>query len=302
MAAGIAGINQKEQKLLQRSDKIINMIVLVFAVAFLFVWEVGAIYEVYIDVLAINNFFVDLWALLAVNLFLKRKVRPLRLLFGAVLSTFLSCLAFAICRNLSIYLLFVNAVLYPAALYVTFRPKSRGSFFTDLCMSYLAFILLGGMMGWLYAGGNGYFSYEAAAIAALCLLTVVVLYSRQWLKNYSKYIQTQIIHQGKRIRVRALSDSGNLLHDPYTGKPVSMVDRAVYEKAYGTPQAIRLIPYESLGCGHGLLEAVTIDELDIMYGSHKIRVEHAVLGLAEQQLFLEKPYKMIVNLQELMIQ
>ncbi len=37
--------------------------------------EVGAIYEVYIDVLAANNFFADLAALLAVNIFRKRSVR-----------------------------------------------------------------------------------------------------------------------------------------------------------------------------------------------------------------------------------
>lgn len=263
--------------------------------------EVGTIYEVYIDVLAINNFFVDLTAFIAVNLFLKRKVRPLRLLFGAAASTLAGCLAFAICGNMSVYLLLVNAALYPSVLYLTFHPKSRSSFFADLCISYLAFVLLGGMMGWLYAGGNGFFSYEVASMAALCLLVAAVFWSKQWLKSYERYMETQIIHQGKRIRLRALADSGNLLHDPYTGKPVSMVDREIYEKTYGQPQTVRLVPYESLGCGHGLLEAVTIDALEIVYGNHKIRIEHAVLGLAEQQLFSRKPYKMILNPQELII-
>ena len=47
----------------------------------------GAIYEVYIDVLAVNNFLVDLAALLAVNLYRRRNVRALRILAGALAGT-----------------------------------------------------------------------------------------------------------------------------------------------------------------------------------------------------------------------
>ena len=45
------------------------------------------IYEVYIDVLAINNFLADLAALFAVSVFFKRKTPARRILAGAVLGT-----------------------------------------------------------------------------------------------------------------------------------------------------------------------------------------------------------------------
>ncbi len=54
----------------------------------------GAIYEVYIDVLAVNNFLVDLAALLAVNLYRRRNVRALliclRYIFWSIPELFIS--------------------------------------------------------------------------------------------------------------------------------------------------------------------------------------------------------------------
>ena len=76
----------------------------------------GSIYEVYIDVLAVNNFLIDLAAFMAVNLFLRRRVRAYRILIGVILGTIGSCLAFLYFKNLAAYLLFVHFVLNPAHL------------------------------------------------------------------------------------------------------------------------------------------------------------------------------------------
>ena len=77
-----------------------------------------------------------------------------------------------------------------------------------------------------------------------------------------------------------------------------MIDRRAYEAAVQAPQAVRLIPYESLGCRHGLLEAVTIEELSFVYDDQKKTVKGAVLCLVDHALFEKKPYQMIINPQE----
>lgn len=235
----------------------------------------------------------------AANLFLQRQVRAYRILAGAVLGTVANCLAFLVCRNMAAYLLLVHFALNPLVLFVSFREKDSKEFLADLCVSYAAFLLLGGVIEWLYAGGNGAVPYEAAAVLALCLLMLAVLWSKQWLKNCIRYPKVRFCSKNRQLRLRALADSGNLLRDPYTGKPVTLVDREIYEAAYGAPEAVRLIPYESLGCRHGLLEAVTIEELEFTYGNRRLKVSQAVLGLAEHALFEAKPYQVIMNLQEL---
>lgn len=257
-----------------------------------------AIYEVYIDVLALNNFFADLAALLAVNIFLRRRVRAHRILAGAVLGTAASCAVFIFSKQMAAYLLLVHFAVNPAVIVFCFREKTKQDFFADLCAGYFVFLLMGGITEWLYEGGNGWFSYKMALSAALILLFAAVCWIKKQLKNRVRYFEAQVSQKGKKIRIKALSDSGNLLRDPYTGKAVSMIDRRVYETAFGRAGAVRLIPYESLGCRHGLLEAVTIEELCYAYGSCEKKIQKAVLGLADHALFEKKPYQIIINPQE----
>ena len=255
-------------------------------------------YEVYIDVLAVNNFLADLAALLAVNLFHRRGIRAWRLLAGATTGTLLSILLFVVCERPSAYLLLVHFLVNPAVICFCFREKSKRDFFSDLCVGYFAFLIIAGVVEWLYAGGFGLLSYEMAVGAALLLVPAAMIWLRRQAKNRAKYLEVKISQNGKQIRLQALADSGNLLADPYTGKPVSMIDRRVYESAYGISQSMRLIPYESLGCRHGLLEAVTIENLSYVSADGAGSIQEAVLGLADHALFEKKPYQMIINPQE----
>ncbi len=258
----------------------------------------SAIYEVYIDVLAVNNFFVDTAALTAVNIFTRRKIRPYRILAGAGAGTFFNCLVFAACGSLAVYLLSVYLIVNPLVVYFSFREKSGKQFLFDLGISYCAFLFLGGIVEWLYAGGKGVFPYEAAVLAAPLLLTAVIRWGRRQ-KWQDRCLEVCICQDGKSVCLQALIDSGNLLRDPYTGRAVSMIDKTVFAEAYSLAQAVRLIPYESLGCDHGLLPAVTAAELSFVYTGCTRRVPQAVLGLADHALFEKKPYQMIINPQEL---
>lgn len=259
----------------------------------------GAIYEVYIDVLAMNNFLADLAALLAVKVFLHRKARARRILLGALLGSLISSAVFAICKNMAQYLLIVHFLLNPLILLFSFRERSRKDFFADLCAGYFAFLLIGGIMEWLYAGGHGLLAYEPAAAVCLLLFTWGVLWARRQVKNNTKYVTAYIQNNGRKIQIQALCDSGNLLHDPYLKKPVSMIGRKDYEEAFGQPQPVRYIPYKSLGCSHGLIEAVTVEELSFTYQNREQHIRQAVLGLAGHELFDKKTYQMILNPVEL---
>ena len=173
-------------------------------------------------------------------------------------------------------------------------------FFTDLAACYLVFLLSGGIMEWLYADGRGIFSYEMAALAVFAALVVLIVWSRHRQSGHIRYLSVKVCQDGKELRLHAFVDSGNLLHDPYTGCPVSMVDRELYEANFHHEKQVRFIPYESLGCKHGLIEAITIEELSYSYEGCDWKIKEPVLGLAEHAIFEKKPYQMIINPQELM--
>lgn len=155
-------------------------------------------------------------------------------------------------------------------------------------------------MGWLYADGRGIFSYEMAALAAVVALVVLIVWSRHRQSGHIRYLSVKISKEGKELCLHAFVDSGNLLHDPYTGNPVSMVDRELYEANFHPKEPVRLIPYESFGGKHGLLEVVTIETLSCSYEGCDWKIKEPVLGLADHAIFEKKPYQMIINPQELM--
>ncbi len=93
--------------------------------------------------------------------------------------------------------------------------------------------------------------------------------------------------QGRTVLLRAMVDSGNLLRDPLTGKPVLVVSAAAAaglfppelrptEEEYRHPEElctrltrlwepgrVRLIPYRAVGTQQGLLLAVRLDRLEV---------------------------------------
>lgn len=73
------------------------------------------------------------------------------------------------------------------------------------------------------------------------------------------------IIDGKSYFFRAFVDSGNCLKEPFTGKPVILLDRKGASrlpfKAENMPSRYRLIPYRSVGVKSGSLEAVRTDRI-----------------------------------------
>jgi stage II sporulation protein GA (sporulation sigma-E factor processing peptidase) len=98
--------------------------------------------------------------------------------------------------------------------------------------------------------------------------------------------QVELTLLGKTFRLTALHDTGNTLRDPLSGCPVMVTDWQVLaslipeldlsEAAFSCPQDLvarlretkpelspRLIPYKTVGVGHGLLLALRPEEVKI---------------------------------------
>lgn len=82
-------------------------------------------------------------------------------------------------------------------------------------------------------------------------------------------VPVEIMHDGKKLRLTALRDTGNTLHDPVTGRSVLVVGAEVANKLTGLTQqqlktpiesmgvipGLRLVPYKTIGNGGGMLLA-----------------------------------------------
>lgn len=97
--------------------------------------------------------------------------------------------------------------------------------------------------------------------------------------------------------VKALFDTGNTLTEPFSGKPVCIIEREICDNVIkeAGPECFKVIPFHSVGQEHGILKGLEIDELIIWAGEKKIVQKQAVIALYEGCLSKDKSFQMILH-------
>ena len=127
--------------------------------------------------------------------------------------------------------------------------------------------------------GGGFWSVLVTA-GAISLVWVTGLWSRPGLGGL---VPVELLHNGQRLSITALQDTGNTLRDPVTGQPVLVVGADVAQRLTGLTReqlhspvevmrispipGLRLIPYHTIDKAGGLLLAMRIAQVKI--GSQK---------------------------------
>lgn len=237
---------------------------------------------VYLDLVAVLNFLVDLLLLLATNriagfpMAIGRAAAAAAL--GAIYAVGCALNGFAFLGNLPwrlICLLLMSAIAF---------GLSRGAWQRCILFVFLSMALGGIALG---IGSGGFWAIVMGAVGTL-LLCVVGFCGRD---PRQKYVQVLICHGNHRLRLTALLDTGNTLRDPISGAPVLVADATVAEKLAGlSPSALadpvaalagsvnrglRLIPYHAVGQPKGLLLGMQVDELFIDGKKQKMIVAFA---------------------------
>jgi stage II sporulation protein GA (sporulation sigma-E factor processing peptidase) len=226
--------------------------------------------QVYIDILILLNFVVDLLLLMGTNLLsgwspnLKRSVPAA--IFGGVYAgvcilpgfVFLS---HALGRIVSL------AIVSIIAFGLDRNALHRSVMFVFLNMA------LGGIV--LILGKGGFWSVllSAGILIGLCVIGF------RGKATKTEYVTVTIRYGKKMISMTALLDTGNTLKDPVTGHPVLVADsRVAWELlqlqeselsdpigtiSRGNHLGLRLIPYCSVGQPAGMLLGLKVDELRI---------------------------------------
>ncbi len=244
---------------------------------------------VYLDLVLILNYSVDFLLLMASDTLLGRPGSRLRCALGAALGAgygaacFLPGLGFL---DSGLWRLVFLALVGAAA----FGPDSAGWKRTG------AFVLLSLALNGLTAAlGRGELPLLLLCAGGLWLLCRLLLPGGG---PGSRAVLT-IAHQGKRVSLNALRDTGNTLRDPITGEAVYIIGPGAARELTGLtarqlrePLAtleemplggLRLIPYRAVGCAGGLLLAKTMDNVTVGGRQKRAVIAFAPEGLGEAQ-------------------
>ncbi len=146
--------------------------------------------------------------------------------------------------------------------------------------------------------GEGRVSFLLLGIAVLCGLCVFG--SRGKAQN-QEFVEVELSARGKKEKLIALRDTGNVLRDPVTGQSVLVADAKsaqtllglnkhqlsspVETVASGIIPGLRLIPYRTVGQSTGMLVAVRLEKVRIGKWQGSSLVAFAPEGLGEDHTY-----------------
>lgn len=247
--------------------------------------------NVYVDLLFLINFSMDYLCLYICARIMHRRIILPKLLLAASLGGIHSvCALFINAASLPSLIIDVGICMIMCA--IVFSEKGRPLSSTLLCTFLFVGIsmMTGGIMTAIFnllnrlnlplgeIEDDGISTYLFAAIAAVSGL--VALRSGKVISRRASFEECSVIVtiESKSITLPALSDSGNLVKDPLTGKPVILIDRkalakiidlSLFDRYLGGdlsppefPHGLRLIPINTAG-GKSLIVAATPDKLTI---------------------------------------
>ena len=258
------------------------------------------IYDIYIDVFLVQNVLMDLQLLFLTLLLLKEKIIFLRLLaaslaggVGAVI-ILVSGIGFGVT-----YILLVLALDAGMLLVCLQQPNKRGITLQKLAMG---IIYLHGMVfayGKLLECADRLVGNWLAQIMVTAVIAVIVFFMlacRRLAESRCIY-EVTLVEGEENVVYKALFDTGNLLTDPVSGKPVSVAEETDLTKRWleRYPQKYKIIPYQSVGKVHGVLEGIVVDELVIQKERDQVVKKGAVVALYKGKLSKDGAFQMILN-------
>lgn len=248
--------------------------------------------KIYLDVVMLLNFFVDLLLILAANRLGGVPAKIGRCVAAAVLGGIYggACLlpGFRFLGNT------LWRIVFLVIMGVTAFGCHRSGFQRCVLFVFLSMALGGILQGM----GDGSLPALLLGMAVLCGLCV---FGFRGQLPQQEFVEVELAAEGKREKLLALRDTGNGLRDPVTGQSVLVADAKTAETLFGLTRqqlrspvetvaagiipGLRLIPYRAVGQSGGMLVAIRLKQVRIGSWQGSTLVAFAPDGLGEDHTY-----------------
>ena len=257
---------------------------------------------IYIDIILLINFIIDLLLLLSVSFLLKRRASITRIIISSSIGSLSTLLLFVIHNNflLLIYKLLISIIM----IIITFKYNNFHYFKDNLIYLYIISIVLGGT---IYLINNQISSINNGLIFTsnnlkinlflLIIITPIIIYkylktTKKYQITYSNYYDIDIYYNDLCIKGTAFLDTGNNLKDPYFKRPIILINKELINE----PVKTFLVPYSVVNNQKGLLEVFSPKKIIInnkkckktLLGLSDININGIKIILNKEALWLEK--------------
>jgi len=256
----------------------------------------GNTYVFYGDVYFVSNFLIKASTLFLITIsFGKRiEVSVRKVLSLACAATIAEIIGLCVLPSYVFFVVFVNLFEVPFLVYLLLAKKGE-IIGKGIIRGYVFTVIINGVLEilWNYFGETGSY-FMIIVLSCISVVLSAMMYASNC-KRKKGVFNIVLKHMEEEIETCGFYDSGNCLKDPYTNKGVHIISESIMEKMIPKGMNKVLIPYQTLGVSEDLIEVVYIDEV-VIYGEKDIVRQHKIpLGIAKEEMFLNKSYKMILN-------
>lgn len=294
---------------------------------------------IYVDIIFLENIGMNYIILLATGLVCKTNIKHIRLLLASSVGALYAITTFL--KVADIYSHFLMKVLLSIVMiYIAFQSKGVKVMCKQVLLFYLTSFVFGGCafallyfvrpQDILMRNGvlMGTYPIKIAILGAtvgFVILTIAfrVVKSKRSKKDY--FCSIVLNFAEKQKEVLAMIDTGNMLKDPISQRPVVVVERQqlyellpkvvldnveriiggdkndVLEQLNQTEAVakLRMIPFSSLGKQNGMLLGFKIDNMIIKEEQEEVTIENVIVGIYPKSLTKNGSYTALIGLEML---
>ncbi len=290
---------------------------------------------VYLDVVLLENLCMNYIILFATGYLMKIKMKQLRLAASSLLGGIYAVIAYL--EILPIYSsLGMKMILSILMVYIAFQPKSIKLLGKQLVIFYLTSFVFGGcafallyfikpqnilMRNGVYVGTYPIKIALLGGIVGFIIIYIAFKIVKTRLHKKDILYNIEITLQEKKLSIKAMLDTGNLLKDPISGMPVIVVEKEqlysllptrlldhieewiggegeflnqIEEKELIT--RFRMIPFSSVGKQNGLMLGFKADQVVIEKEEGTQIGKDVIIGIFNQNLSKDKRYSALIGL------
>lgn len=290
---------------------------------------------IYIDVVFLENLVMNSIILIASGIILKKKLKWIRILLASSLGAIYTIIGYI--SVLQIYSnLVLKVILSILIIYIAFNPQTVKQLWKDVLIFYLTSFVFGGvafaliyvvkpqdilMKNGLFLGTYPLKTVLLAAIVAFIIIIAAFAIVKTKFSKKDMFCDVEVELNNKKIKTRAMIDTGNLLKEPITNTPVIVLEHTLlYEcvpkeildnlesilggELVKIPEEIRneyisrlkLIPFASLGKQNGMLVGIKADSLKIVQDEQEKESKNVIVGIYNKSLTKRGEYRALIGI------
>ena len=291
---------------------------------------------IYIDVVIIENLIMNYIILFATGIILKIQMKHIRLIIASLIGAVYSIMTYIITIKLYSNMIF-KIILSIIIVYIAYNPQTIKKMWKYLLIFYLTSFVFGGaafaliyivkpqdilMKNGLFLGTYPLKTILLGAVVAFIITITAFKIVKTKISKKDMFCTIKISINEKEIIAKAMIDTGNLLREPITGKPVVVLEHILLydaipkeilnnlDKILGgdfekVPENIKkeyisklkLIPFASLGKQNGMLLGIKCKEIELINYDIDTKKEDVIIGIYNKSLTKQGEYNALVGIE-----